>query len=280
MTFKEICISLDNAGIQNSKNEALIIISYFCGLSQSNILSEKNKSYTEHRLIDAVKKRILHYPLQYILGEWDFYKETYKVNSNCLIPRSDTELLVEKAIKLLPQNAHFLDLCTGSGCIAISVLNQRQDCLATAIDLFPETLALAKENAQLNNVQNQINFFCGDVLKGSPPPQNIKFDAVLSNPPYIKTCDIENLEKELKYEPLAALDGGLDGLAFYRAILKHYLTTLNEKGFLLLEHGAGQGKDITEIAKEYSLTSKQFYDLSGNDRTCLLTRENNQHIIM
>ena len=272
MTYKEICSALHCADINDVENEAMLLISHFYRITPADILLNRNTNYNSEKLNSALKKRLTHYPLQYILGSWGFYKEQYVVNQNCLIPRSDTELLVDYAIANLPQNAVFADLCTGSGCIAISVLCSRCDCSAIACDLFADTLKIAKENAKTNGVSNRIEFFQADVLKGDLTEKSRKFDAILSNPPYIKTADIKELDKELSYEPIAALDGGTDGLIFYKAIFEYYLPLLNENGIILLEHGEHQGADIIKIAENYSLEGKQLYDLSRHDRVCCLTK--------
>ena len=215
----------------------------------------------------------MHEPLQYILGEWDFYRQKYEVSPNCLIPRSDTEILVENAIRLLPIRAHFADLCTGSGCIAISTLAERPDTTAVALEKFPVTLVLAMRNATKNRVDNR---FCGileDVL--NTPVRIVEhapFDAILSNPPYIPTADIEELSPEVHAEPMVALDGGNDGLIFYRAILKNYAPLLKEDGFFLFEIGYDQADALTALAKEHNFAHVRIIrDLGGRDRVVYIS---------
>jgi release factor glutamine methyltransferase len=202
-------------------------------------------------------------PLAYVLGEWYFYDETYRVSPACLVPRPETEHLVEELIKRLPQGAIFADLCTGSGCIAISILAHRPDCRAVAVDLSEEALALAKENAALNGVSDRITFLHADVLSGNALG-NASFDAIVSNPPYIVTEVIDTLEPEVLCEPRIALDGGADGLLFYRVLVSDYRKNVKENGFLLFEIGYDQGEALKalcpcEIKRDYS----------GNDRVAL-----------
>ena len=253
MVTKEIKERLLAAGIENAAGEAALLCEQFSG----------------DALESAVQRRCTHYPLQYILGEWWFWKETYEVNEHCLVPRPDTEHLVEKAISRLPQNARFLDLCTGSGCVAISVLASRPDTGAVAVDLFPETLALAERNAVRNGVQERFTGRICDVLQGCTFEQEA-FDAILSNPPYIRAQAMKELSQEVCCEPQAALFGGEDGLDFYRAILQRWRTLLKKDGFFLFEIGYDQGEEIKALAAEHGLAATIFRDYGGNDRVALL----------
>lgn len=217
---------------------------------------------------EAIDRRCAHYPLQYILGEWGFWKESYEVNEHCLVPRPDTEHLVEQAIARLPQNANFLDLCTGSGCVAISTLCSRPDTYATAVDLFPETLALAERNAVRNGVRERFTPKLCDVLAGCEWEE--RFDAILSNPPYIRAEAMETLSCEVKHEPFAALLGGEDGLDFYRAILEKWRRLLKPNGFFLFEIGYDQADELRMLALSHGLTATVFRDYGGNDRVVFL----------
>ena len=258
-----------DAGIENADFEAALLINFFCGKSRAEILSSPDAQYESKELYDAADKRCERYPLQYIFGEWDFYGETYTVNEHCLIPRPDTELLVEYAIKNLPQNAHFADLCTGSGCIAVSTLVHRPDTYATALDLFPETVALAQKNAARNKVEKRFESICADLLEGNPFKDG-EFDAIISNPPYIRTSVVDTLEEELFSEPRAALDGGEDGLVFYKKILKDYKRSLKKGGFILFEIGYDQERDISILAADNGFSCEVRRDLGGNPRMAIL----------
>ena len=274
MTYGQIVDCLKDAGIENAETEAALLLWHFCSVPRAQLYSSPERNYESEALIAALDRRCEHYPLQYLFGEWDFFEETYFVNENCLIPRSDTECLVEKAISLLPENAYFADLCTGSGCIAISVLKHRADCRALAADLFPETLDLAARNAARNGVEARISLVLADVLRKDAPLGEESFDAILSNPPYIRTAIIDSLEEELFSEPRAALDGGADGLDFYRAILAHHTARLKENGFILFEIGFDQKKDIEKLAEAFGFSCAVENDLSGNPRTALLRKRN------
>ena len=261
-----------DAGIENAEFEATLLISFFCKKSRAEIFAKPEFQYTEKALFDAVDKRCERYPLQYIFGEWDFYGETYTVNENCLIPRSDTELLVEHAIKNLPEGARFADLCTGSGCIAISTLVHRPDTRAVGLDLFPKTVDLAEHNAKRNHVDDRFEVICADLL-GKNPFGNGEFDAIISNPPYIRTSVVDTLEEELFSEPRAALDGGEDGLVFYKKILSDYKNSLKKGGFILFEIGFDQNDDIKKLASRYGFECEVCRDLSGNPRMAVLKEQ-------
>lgn len=275
MRYYDICELLKNAGIDNAEYEASLLLERFCNISPAELLVSKNKDFECAELYAAAKKRALRYPLQYILGECYFYDEKYLVNENCLIPRSDTEILVELAIERLPKNSLFADMCTGSGCIAVSVLAHRQDCTGVALELYEDTLKLAEKNAKLNGVSERFITICCDVLKNETilindsPPQ---FDAILSNPPYIRSSVIESLTPEVKHEPRAALDGGDDGLIFYRSILSQHSPLLKEDGFIAFEIGYDQGTQICAIAEQFSFSCEIIQDFGRNDRVAFLKK--------
>ncbi len=265
-------MALANAGIENNRGEAAMLVCRFCGVNKAELLLRHDENFESEELRQAVEKRISHYPLQYVLGYWDFYHETYRVTEDTLIPRQDTEKLVELAVRLLPPSARFLDLCTGSGCVAISTLAARHDCHAVGIDLFPKTLEIAGENAENNGVGERLGLLCEDVLKPDFLGGLGCFDAILSNPPYIETQQIPLLEEELAYEPNSALDGGDDGLDFYRVIIAQYGSALSPDGFMLLEIGCDQARAVTAIAHTAGYRCEVFKDYGGRDRVAYLTR--------
>ena len=212
MTYKDIVCHLRSVGIEDAESDAALLLEHYCNANRAHVFSFPDEDYTSSSLEEALKRRMKREPLQYILGEWGFFEESYFVNEHCLIPRADTELLVEKAIAALPRGSRFADLCTGSGCIAISTLKHREDCSALALDLFPNTLKLAQRNACHNGVETRLAFRLADILRSDALDGEDTFDAILSNPPYIRTSVLPSLEKELTAEPRAALDGGEDGL--------------------------------------------------------------------
>lgn len=273
VTYSNIVECLQNSNIKNADMEAVLLLEHFFGVSHAQILAFPERDYTSDSLIEALNRRCEHYPLQYLLGEWSFFGETYFVNESCLVPRADTELLVEEAISMLPPNARFADLCTGSGCIAISTLKHRDDCTALVLDLFEKTLKTAKKNAVRNGVDSRLTYRCADILKPDALDGEESFDAILSNPPYIRTNVLQTLEKELFSEPRAALDGGADGLSFYRAILSYHRKHLKKNGFILFEIGFDQKEDIESLASLYEYSCEVKNDLSGNPRTAFLRKK-------
>ncbi len=254
MDIREIREKLTAAGIENAATEALWI----------------KETIPEQELPRAVARRAAHEPLAYIFGEWEFFREKYAVNENCLVPRADTELLVEKACAFLPKGARFLDLCTGSGCVAISTLATRRDTTAVALDLSRGALALARKNAETNGVAPRVEFVLSDVLRAPDAALVGKFDAVLANPPYIAHAVLATLQEEVQKEPRMALDGGADGLDFYRAILRKWKSVLRPDGFFLLEIGYDQARSVGRIAADAGLSCEVFADLGGNDRVVFL----------
>ena len=270
MTYNEICNALAAANIDNNRGEASMLICHFCGISKADLLLRHDEDFSSPELDDAVAKRCQHYPLQYILGFWDFFHETYRVTENTLIPRQDTEKLVELAIRLIPENARLIDLCTGSGCVAISTLAARKDCRAVAVDLFEKTLDVARENAERNGVGDRLGFLCNDVLDPSFMNELGLFDCIISNPPYIETKQIPLLDEELAFEPEAALDGGDDGLDFYRVIISKYGAYLSKNGIMLFEIGCDQASAISAIAAAEGMRCEIFKDYGGLDRVAYL----------
>lgn len=272
MTYREICRALDCAKIESPEWDAQLLIEHFCGLDRVSILSDPEKDLTSPALDEAVRRRCAREPLQYLIGVWDFYRQTYEVSPHCLIPRSDTEILVEEAVKRLPRGAFFADLCAGSGCIGISVLAERADTRALAVELSPDALKIAKRNAIRNGVDGRYTVTLGDVLEADPDwiSMGDKPMAILSNPPYIRTDVIEGLSPEVGHEPRMALDGGADGLVFYRALIDLASRWLADGGFCLFEIGYDQGEELKVLAAEKGFSCEIKRDLGGCDRVAIL----------
>ncbi len=274
MTALEICRRLSDAGIETAKWDTELLLEHFCGVAPMPCLLDSERDFDTPELADAVERRCAHEPLQYLLGEWEFYRQRYRVTPDCLIPRSDTEQLVEEAIKRLPEGAFFLDLCTGSGCIAISALAERPDTRAVAVDLSDGALAIAEENAKKNGVADRLTLRREDLL--SPSDELIGYckqtDAILSNPPYIRSDVVPTLSQEVLHEPSMALDGGEDGLVFYRALLSLAQDCLKKDGFCLFEIGYDQGDALLNMAGQYGFSCEIKKDLGGCDRVAFLRR--------
>ena len=214
----------------------------------------------------ALRKRAEHVPLQYIVGETEFMGLKFKVNSSVLIPRQDTETLVEEALKVVRPGMRVLDLCTGSGCIAISLAVKGGFESVTATDLSKEALKVAERNARTHQVP--IRFFQGDLFSALPQSEEKTFDVITSNPPYIPTAVIATLEPEVReHEPMMALDGTEDGLKFYRQIAKEAGSWLKLGGSIYLEIGYDQGEAVSGLLKDAGFTNVRVVkDLPGKDR--------------
>lgn len=268
MTVKETENRLKKAGIENAAGEALLLWEHFSGIPRSRLIIMKNEDREIPSLEEALRRREAHEPLQYILGEWSFMKETYEVNPSTLVPREDTELLVSYAIENTVNGGKILDLCAGSGCVGISTLAARRDLSCVAVELYGETLETAKRNAKRNGVEDRISFIKADVTMPCLPKGEL-FDAVLSNPPYVTADEWETLADDVKKEPKAALTDGGDGLSIIRKIIEIYPSHLKEGGFVAIEMGASQGEAVSGIAEENGLSCRILKDYSGKDRVAL-----------
>ena len=222
----------------------------------------------------AIKKLCQGLPLQHITHRQEFMKMTFYVDENVLIPRQDTEILVEEVIKIAKKiNAKkFLDLCTGSGAIAVSLAKYIEGSSVTAVDISGKALNVAKLNSRNNEVEDRITFIESDLFKNL---KKEKYDMIVSNPPYIKKDVLKKLDKEVQKEPHIALDGGYDGLDFYRKIINEADEYLKFHGYLCLEIGYDQKEDVEELIKEQGKYIDTYCkkDLCDNDRV-IITRLN------
>ena len=270
MKLQEAYKILTDAGIEDAKWEARLLFSEIGGLPKTALIGT-DAECDSPALADAIARRKKREPLQYILGYADFYRERYKVTPDVLIPRQDTETLVDYAVGSLRDGAVFLDLCTGSGCIGISTLKNTKKTRATLVDLSLSALDIAKENAEANGVFDRAEFINCDVLERKIPG---KFDAILSNPPYVTEKSYGELAPEIYFEPrIAFVGGGEDGASFYERITELYHTSITEGGFIAFEIGYDQRIPIENIAKRYGMTCEVRRDLGGNDRIAILKNE-------
>lgn len=273
MTFFEICERLALSGIENPEGEAALLLSHFCGIGVAELVFRRREDFTSPDLQQALVRREGREPLQYILGEWEFFGLPFSVSPDCLIPRPDTEVLCERAIAKMPKGAHFADFCTGSGCIATAVLAHRPDTTAVLVDVFERTLALAQKNCHANGVGGRATLVQMDLLLPLAGRFDRKFDCILSNPPYIPTEVVANeLAPELAHEPQAALDGGADGMIFYKHFLQQSEHVLKDGGFWLFEIGYDQAEQICALADSLGFDCTVERDLGGNPRTACIRK--------
>ena len=256
------------AGIAASELEARLIIGHAVGKTKEELLASGRLFMTEAAKLKEIEagaeRRLKGEPVAYIVGSWEFYGLPVIVNNNVLIPRVDTELLAKEAIRLLKERisgrgaasaktektaktARVLDLCTGSGCVGLAIAANVPDCRVTLADVSPEALAVCRMNMLACKLSRRTTAIEADIL--SPPPSLLgSFDIIVCNPPYIKSADLEILDASVRdYEPLQALDGGEDGLKYFKAAALLWTPLLNKKGNLLFECGEGQASDVGEI---------------------------------
>lgn len=267
MKLREAERLLRDAGIEDARDEARMIFRELGGLSLPDLISLD----AEAEVDEAVMRRAKREPLAYITGRAYFYREEYGVDENCLIPRSDTEILVDFAVKNLPRGGHFIDICTGSGCIALSVLNNTDSTTATAVDISAGAVAMARKNAHALGLSDRIELLVRDALKAAVEGE---YDAVLSNPPYVTDGEYLALEKEIYFEPRAAFVGGADGGDFYRRLTPLYKDLLKPGGFIAYEIGAAQAGLLGGIAEENGMSCEIIRDLGGRDRVAVLKAKN------
>ena len=263
-------IDLKVNGIQEPNLKARLLMQHILNKPRQYLLVHDTDMLTLRQQVDyfkAIKKLKQGVPLQHITNMQEFMKLNFYVSQDVLIPRPDTEILVEEVINIAKKirAKKILDLCTGSGAIAVSLAKYIEDSQITATDISEKALRVAKLNAKNNDVEDKITFIKSDLFKEIPKE---KYDIIVSNPPYIRKEEIERLDREVKKEPHIALDGGEDGLDFYRKIIHNSEEYLKFNGYLCLEIGYDQKIDVIELIEneeKYKDTySKK--DLYGNDR--------------
>lgn len=264
-TYNDIYFSaraaLRRCGIEAYNLEARLIVAHAAGKSSAELMRDLHlytTSEVESKVREYIERRIAGEPVAYITGSWEFYGLPMIVTPDVLIPRMDTEVLVNTAKELLTgykMDAKVLDLCCGSGCITCAVGHEMPATKLVAVDISPSALEICRKNIALNRLSARAICMQADAL--SSPPMSIgQFDMIISNPPYIATAEIDTLDSSVKdHEPLWALDGGEDGLRFYKSIIKHWKTTLRPYGMLLFEVGEGQAGAVSEMLQAASFRS-------------------------
>ena len=279
MNYQEIInqgskiLKLNNINSFNLDSE--ILLSSILRLDRSKLILNLNKKVEEKdkkSYFNFIDRRKKNEPIAYIIGYKEFWKNKFKVDNNVLIPRPDTEILVEQTLNKIDKNSskRILDIGTGSGCVLLAILKERNKCHGIGIDISKKAIKLAKYNAKIQHIRNRIKFFNSDIdnfCRG-------KYDLIVSNPPYIKYFAINDLDNDIKnYEPKVALDGGIDGYSKIRLIIKKSSTLLKRKGKLILEVGLGQIRETKKI-----LELNGFYinrvakDLAGISRCIVSTK--------
>ncbi|MGM9521325.1 MAG: peptide chain release factor N(5)-glutamine methyltransferase [Oscillospiraceae bacterium] len=259
-TYNEIYLDarrkLKAAGVENFNLEARLMISAASQKSKEEFLRDL-KLYAlgdvEQRVNDMIARRCAGEPVAYVLGEWEFMGLPFKVDEGVLIPRADTEVMAELAIKLLQarggSGVRVLDLCCGTGCIGISIAANIVDCRVVLVDNSMRALRTARANVLRNKTSRNTTCIEADAME-NPPMLLGRFDLIVCNPPYIESAEIDTLDSSVKdYEPREALDGGEDGLDFYRAIIQKWTSILKENGCMMFECGEGQAETICGLMR-------------------------------
>lgn len=269
--------TLDSHTIPNAHYDARLLLEFICNTNHSDLHLHGDREMTQEEMTkyqEVIEQRANHIPLQYIIGTQEFMGLSFHVSPFVLIPRQDTEILVEAVLKHLHDKMSILDMCTGSGCILISLLRYSNDCEGVGVDISKDALNIAIENGnrhQINAQWLESNLF--EKVEG-------KFDMIVSNPPYIRSDVIPTLMEEVKdYEPMIALEGGDDGLHFYHKIIKEAKHHLNRGGMLFFEIGHDQKKEVMNVMKKEGYTDiNALQDYAGNDRVIIGTFLEETHV--
>ncbi len=265
MTLREAAARLREGGVDRPLPVARVLFRHFTDLGDADLYGG-DPSSDSAPLSDAVARRAAGEPTEYILGKADFYRETYRVTPDVLIPRPETEMLVAYAVEHLSPGAHILDLCTGSGCVGLSVLANTQNTTAVLTDLSPGALAVAGSNAEALGLSSRTEILPSDVLHDVLPG---RYDAVLSNPPYVAD-DVYPTLPLSRFEPAMAFCGGKEGMDFYSAILRGYAAHIAEGGFFAFEIGYDQKDKIHALAAACGFSCHVQADDAGFDRLAVL----------
>lgn len=274
MTYRECyeqgCRILQAAGIEEAALDARLLLEAVCGTDRNDLLVHGDQPVApeaEEKYLNWIRQRAEHIPLQQLTGEQDFMGLTFSVNEHVLIPRQDTEILVEEVLKELHDGMRILDMCTGSGCILLSLLHYSNDCEGLGVDLSAEALEVAGRNvlkALIPEKAEHAHFLQSDLFERVEG----KFEIIVSNPPYIASAEVEKLMPEVRdHEPRMALDGTEDGLYFYRRIIEEAGKHLVSSGMLFFEIGYDQGQAVSELMRAQGYREVQVVqDYAGLDR--------------
>ncbi len=278
--YREGAKILEEAEISDASLDAWYLLEYVTGINKATYFGDPNRPVSEEMVTEYfqyIEERRKHIPLQHITHEQEFMGYSFYVNEHVLVPRQDTEVLVEEALSKLQSDMRILDMCTGSGCILLSLLKRAEEnykitgLTGVGVDISEEALEVAKRNREaLGCPEEQVHFLQGDLFEalGQDSDQEQKFHILVSNPPYIRTAVIEELDEEVKlHDPYIALDGKEDGLYFYERIIREVSKYLVKQGYLMFEIGYDQGEQVSDLMKKAGfcqVTVKK--DLAGLDR--------------
>ncbi len=266
--YKNASIRLKEAGVPEYQLDARLLLEYVCGTDYNTLLVHGDRDVSpeeEKKYNELIEKRASRIPLAYIVGYQEFMGLTFDVNENVLVPNQDTETLAEEALRELSDGMRFMDLCTGSGCVALSILNYTNDTSCVMTDISDKAIEVATGNRDRLGFSDRAEIVKTDLF---PQDDDKKFDMIVSNPPYIRTDVIATLPPEVgKGEPYIALDGGQDGLIFYRRIIENAPKWLYTSGWLMMEIGYDQGNAVAGLMKDGGFHEVEVIkDLGGNDR--------------
>jgi release factor glutamine methyltransferase len=266
--YKNASIRLKEAGVPEYQLDARLLLEYVCGTDYNTLLVHGDRNVSpeeEKKYNELIEKRASRVPLAYIVGYQEFMGLTFNVNENVLVPNQDTETLAEEALRELSDGMRFMDLCTGSGCVALSILNYTNDTSCVMTDISDKAIEVATGNRDRLGFSDRAEIVKTDLF---PQDDDKKFDMIVSNPPYIRTDVIATLPPEVgKGEPYIALDGGQDGLIFYRRIIENAPKWLYTSGWLMMEIGYDQGDAVAGLMKDGGFHEVEVIkDLGGNDR--------------
>lgn len=263
--------------IEDSYIISKLLILYIFNIQENKYIINKYQSVDNKKEIEYmnyINEIIQGKPLQYITNKQEFMKLDFYIDSNVLIPQPDTEILVEKVIEIANKNINteklkILDICTGSGAIGISLAKYIKNSRILLSDISKEAIQIAKTNAKNNKVEDNIDYLISDMYDKIEE----KFDIIVSNPPYIESNIIETLSKQVQSEPKLALDGGQDGLKFYRNLIENSYKYLNKNGYLCMEIGYNQKEEILKLIKDKYKNIETIKDLEGNNRVVICQKE-------
>lgn len=279
MKLKEIYLDavsqLSEAGIEDAPTDARFLLEYAFSVPYTNILINPDIAYNPNNLAlfeKLIDQRKSGRPLQYILGKWEFMGYEFSVGEGVLIPRSETEILVEYAVNELKNkdNPVVYDLCSGSGCIGLSIKKFIPNARVFMVEISDDAIRFLNMNRESLGLMRETCLIKGDITLGYEAFSSLpKPDVILSNPPYIKSDEIESLQREVKFEPSLALDGGKDGFDFYRVLSEKWLPFINDDGFIAVECGEQQAEEISAMFEEHCQAATIINDYSGTGRVVI-----------